>query len=201
MWKRLKSVALPPAAIHAFGAVVMLALALGFYRGIYAPLRLETADRTARIEHVGALSAHGDAVARSHRDMRTRLAELTAVAERTRERMPTEHSAGEFVEQITRLAGELDLEIEQCQTGPPLLHDTHATIEVTCRLVGSFASMCRYLAAVDQLPQFATVWRLEVTRTPNPLGYPVQVTFQLYYQIDPHDKDQQGRQQAAGGIL
>jgi Tfp pilus assembly protein PilO len=200
MLNRFKSIALPPTAIHACGAAVTFALALGLFRGVYLPLRRDTEDRSVRIERAGALAAHGDAVARTHREMRTRLAELTAVAERTRERMPTEHSAGEFVEQITRLAGELDLEIEQCQTGPPLQRDDHATIEVSCRLIGSFASMCRYLAAVDQLPQFATVWRLEVTRTPDPVGYPVQVTFQLYYQIDPHDKDQQGRQQAAGGI-
>src|SRR5262249_23926690 len=116
----------------------------------------------------------------------------TDVAKHTRERMPVEPSGSEFVEQATKLAVDLGLEVEQFQAGLPQYHDNNATIEVTCRVVGSYASICRYLAAVDQLPQLSAVWRLELGRTPDPRAYPLQVTFQLYYQLDPHDKDQQG---------
>jgi Tfp pilus assembly protein PilO len=184
--------AVPPSAVHAGGAALALALAVLFYRGLYAPLRQDVVDRGLHIERVSRLTARGDAVAREHEATKQRLAKLTAAADRTRRRMPKELSAGDFVEQATRLAAELGLTVEQCQTGPPQVHDSHATIEVSCRLIGSYASMCRYLAAIDQLPQISNVWRLELTRGSDPRRYPVQVTFQLYYQLDPHDKDQQG---------
>jgi Tfp pilus assembly protein PilO len=193
MFETLKNrTAVPHSAVHAGGAAVALALAALFYRGLYAPMQQDIADRGLRIERVSGLTARGDAVAREHEATKQRLAQLTAAANRTRRRMPKEQSAGDFVEQATRLAAELGLAVEQCQTGPPQIHDSHATIEVSCRLVGSYASTCRYLAAVDQLPQVSNVWRLELSRGSDPRRYPVQVTFQLYYQLDPHDKDQQG---------
>jgi Tfp pilus assembly protein PilO len=187
-----RRVALPPVAAHGCGAAITLALALLLYRGIYAPMQEDIEDRTLRIQRVSHLHARGDAIALEHREMKSRLAQLTAAAARTRARMPVELSAGEFVEQATRLAAELGLEVQQCQTGPPQTYEQHATIEVSCRMVGSFASTCRFLAAIDQLPQISEVWRLEVTGTTSSAEYPVQVTFQLYYLVDPHDKDSQG---------
>jgi Tfp pilus assembly protein PilO len=187
-----RRVALPPAAAHGCGAAIMLAIVALLYRGVYTPMQRDIADRSLQIERVANLHARRDAIARDHRDVKARLAVLTESASQTRARMPQELTAGEFVEQATRLAAELGLEVQQCQTGPPQAHEQHATIEVSCRMVGSFASTCRFLAAIDQLPQISKVWRLEVTGAPASAGYPVQVTFQLYYQVDPHDKDQQG---------
>jgi hypothetical protein len=59
---------------------------------------------------------------------------------------------------------------------------------VSCRFVGSYASICRCLAAVDQFPQLSKVSRLEIGSAANSLAYPAQVTFQLYYRPEPHDK-------------
>jgi Tfp pilus assembly protein PilO len=187
-----RRVALPPAAAHGCGAAITLALAALLYRGVYAPMQRDIEDMSSRIERVARLHSRGDAIAQEHRDVKSRLAVLTDAAAETRARMPRELSAGEFVEQATRLAAELGLEVHQCQTGPPQTFDQHATIEVSCRMVGSYASICRLLAAIDQLPQISKVWRLEVTGAPAASGLPVQVTFQLYYQVDPHDKDSQG---------
>jgi Tfp pilus assembly protein PilO len=193
MFKALhRRVSLPPAAAHGCGAAITLVLAALLYRGVYAPMHEEIRDRSLRIARVSKLHAQSDAISLEHRTVKSRLAALTKAAAQTRTRMPSEHSAGEFVEQATRLAGELGLEVEQCQTGPPQTHAQHATIEVSCRLVGSFASICRFFAAIDQLPQIAKVWRLDLNGATASAGYPVQVTFQLYYQVDPLDKDSQG---------
>jgi hypothetical protein len=179
------------AAVHAVGAIVALAAMVAFFQGIYAPLHSEAADRSIRIEKVRELTSFGGRIAREHRETVQRLDRLTIAAEETRGRMPTDLSTGEFVEQATRLAADLGLTVEQFQTGIPQTSADVTTIDVSCRLVGSFASTCRFLAAIDQLSQVTKVWRLDVARTANSEGYPVQVTFQLYYQVDPHDKDQQ----------
>jgi Tfp pilus assembly protein PilO len=191
-WKFTLKSSPPPAAIHAVSGSAALALAAAFYMGLYAPQRQEIADLTERAERVGALAARGEAVSSEHRRLVERLDQLTSVARRTRSRMPAEPSGGEFVEQATRLAVELGLTVEQFQTGPPQDHGDVATIDVSCRVAGSYASICRFLAAIDQLSQLSSVSRLELRRAPDPQAYPLQVTFQLYYQLDPHDKDQQG---------
>ena len=178
-------------AVHAGGGLLAL-LVLGLtYFYFYAPMRDEIVDRAGRIDRVRQLTSHGEAITREYARMVERLKQLTKAAAKTRKRMPLALSSSAFIDQTTRLAGELNLTVEQSQTGPPQIHDDHATVEVSYRLLGSYSSICQYLAAIDQLPQIARVWRLDVTRNADSEAYPVQVTFQLYYQVDPHDKDKQ----------
>jgi hypothetical protein len=191
-WKLKKPASVSHAAVHVTGAAVACTAAGAFFFGLYAPWCSELADRRERIAKVTALTGRGELIAETHRQMAQRLAELDEAAERTHRRMPRELSAGQFIELSTALAGELGVDVEQYQTETPQIHGDIATIDVSCRLVGSFASLCRYFAAIDQLPQVSRVGRLDLTRSPDPEAYPAQVTFQLYYQLDPHDKEQQG---------
>lgn len=192
MWEKLSTGRQSRHAVaHAIGATVALAVALFAYRGVVAPLMSEADEHALHADRVRLLVARGEQVAAEHRQLRERHARLTAAANQMRRRMPTDVAAGDFVERSTELASQLDVEVEQCQSGVPELHDDHATIDVACTLRGSFASICRCLAAIDQLPQASRVRRLQMAQSPESEGYPVQVTFQLYYQVDPHDKDQQ----------
>lgn len=190
-WKIQTPVAVSLWAIHATAAALTLAVAALFYGGVYAPWRRDYFDYAQGIQKVSGLTARRQAISHTHRQTVERLATLTTAAEETRKRMPLELSAGEFVEQSTRLAAELGLEVQQFDTGVPQVTEDYATIDVTCRLVGSFASLCRYFSAVDHLPQISKVSQLDLTRSSDPAAYPAQVTFQLYYQVDPHDKDPQ----------
>ncbi len=192
MWEKLAtSHESKQAAAHAIGATVALAVALLTYRGVVAPLVSEADEHALHADRVRLLVARGEQVAAEHRKLRERQTELTAVVKRMCDRLPTDVAVGDFVERSTELASQLDVAVEQCQSGVAELYDDHATIDVNCTLRGSFASICRYLAAIDQLPQATRVRRLQMAQSPESEGYPVQVTFQLYYQIDPHDKDQQ----------
>jgi Tfp pilus assembly protein PilO len=192
MWEKLStSRQSKHAAAHAIGAAVAIVVALLTYRGVVVPLMSEADEHELHANRVRLLVARSEQVAAEHRQLRERQAKLTSAAKQTRDRMPTDVAAGDFVERSTALASQLDIEVEQCQSGAAELHDDHATIDVSCTLRGSFASICRYLAAIDQLPQASRVRRLQMAQSPESEGYPVQVTFQLYYQIDPHDKDQQ----------
>jgi Tfp pilus assembly protein PilO len=179
------------AAAHVVGAAIALAVAVLVYRGVVVPLVSEADEHAMHIDRVRLLVARGEEVAAQHRQLRLRQAELTTAARQVRERMPTDAASGDFVERSTKLASQFDIKVEQCQSGLPSEHGDHATIDVNCTLRGSFASVCRYLAAIDQLPQASRVKHFEMSQSPESEGYPVQVTFELYYQVDPHDKDQQ----------
>lgn len=178
-------------AAHGTGAGVALVVLLLFYRGVYAPLQEDVAERNDRITRVSLLTARGEQFARIHRETSDRLEELRARAAAARAKMPHEISASTFVEEATRLATQFDLAVQQCTTEMPQRRDDHATIDVSYRLAGTYASICGYLAAVDQIPQMSRVTRMELARSPESDDYPLTVTFQLYYQLDPHDKDPQ----------
>ncbi len=177
--------------VHAAGAAVAVGIAALFYEGLYAPMQQEAAERAESSEQIRKLSTAGDKIAADHRQLTERLAALKQAAARTQRRMPTKVAPSSFVEQAARLAGDFDLEIRQSQTGVPQHHATHSTVEVSYVLSGSYASICRYLAAIDHLTQLTRVARLDAARSADSAAYPLQVTFQLYYQSDSHDKDEQ----------
>jgi Tfp pilus assembly protein PilO len=190
-WNLSNAVAPKPWVVHVAGAALALGIAAAFYEGLYAPMQQEIADRTARIDLVRQLSTSGDQVAADHRRLTKRLDELKQDAAKTSRRVPSKVAPAGFVAQASRLAADYGLEVRQSQTGMPQHHATHSTVDVTYQLIGSYASTCRYLAAIDQVAQLTRVARLDVERGADSLGYPLQVTFQLYYRTDPNDKDEQ----------
>jgi Tfp pilus assembly protein PilO len=179
------------AGLHAAGAALALGVVIAFYHFAYAPMHEDIAVHAERIEKVRALAVNAENVAQTNRQLTRRVRELTRAAADVRDRMPADVSASDFVELSSQLAAALDLQVQQCLSEPPQHHAGHATIDVTCKLAGSYASICRYLVAVDQLPQISRVSRFELSRTSASVGYPAHVTFQLYYQPPPNDKDRQ----------
>jgi Tfp pilus assembly protein PilO len=112
----------------------------------------------------------------------------------THKRLPKRSPADEFTTSINQLAQALNMTVAECAAGAPQALPTHSVVEVTCRLSGSFASTSRFLAAVDQLPQIAKVSRLEMSTAGNSDAYPVELTFQLYYQAELNDTEKERKQ-------
>jgi Tfp pilus assembly protein PilO len=191
MLKYFDKMAAPkPWMVHAAGAIVALAVAAVFYQGIYTPLRRDVDERTERIAQIQELSTNAVQAAADHRVLTERLDALQQAVRRTKRRMPAEASAEEFVAHAEDLAETFGLEVRETQTAMPQHHPTHSTVAVSYQVSGSYASMCQYLAAIDQLSQLTKVSLLDVERSPDSSAYPLQIEFQLYYQTVPHDKDE-----------
>ena len=188
MWTtKLQSPQSKNLALHAAGMAVVLAVAGVFYQGFYAAWGLDLKERSQQIDRLVRLSTTAEPVAREHRQLLERRNTLTAAITGVSQRMPPLAPATEFINQVTQLARTFELEVVQCTAGAPQTTATHATVEVTCKFNGSFANTCKYLAAIDQLPQIAKVSSLEMKTAGNSDAYPVQATFQLYYQPKRHD--------------
>jgi Tfp pilus assembly protein PilO len=176
-------------SVHACGAGIVLMVVVCFQQGIYAPWQRDAEARVARIDQLHRLLSTGDTVAQKHRKLSNRLAALTLAADNVHRRMPTLASPSKFIEQLTQTAASMGLEVQQCGASSPETFPDHTRVEVTCKLSGSYASICRCLAAVDQFSQMSKVTRLEVATAPDSLSYPAQITFQLYYRHQRHDKE------------
>jgi Tfp pilus assembly protein PilO len=176
--------------IHAAGAGTLAALGLGFYAWFYAPRGREIDACLKRIEQLRALMASNEQIAEEHRRLETRVTALRSAAAGSRDRMPRRVSSQEFLDKAMRIAELMDLRVELCTAAPPQSHPGHTQIEVTCRLVGGYASICRFLAAIDQLPQISKVSRLDIDTAGNSREYPTNVIFQLYYRGELNDTEQ-----------
>jgi Tfp pilus assembly protein PilO len=178
-----------PWMIHAAGGSAMAAAALAFYGLYFAPTAADIDQRVKRMEQLTVLLASNEEIATEHRRLDERLGALRGAAASTQKRMPRRLSSQEFIQQATQLADSLNLKMELCTAAAPQTLPTHSQVEVTCRFSGSYASVCRYLSAIDQLPQISKLSRLEIDTTANSDKYPVNVTFQLYYRGELNDTE------------
>src|SRR5829696_6042808 len=184
--KWLKNLRPTPWMIHAVGASTMVAAGLVFYLAFLAPTAADVQQRTDRMEQLQRLMGSSEKVARDHRELQRRLAALRQAAASTRKRMPRRTSTQDFIERATQLAATTGMQMELCSAAAPQTHKTHAQVEVTCRLRGSYASVCRYLTGIDQLSQISKVSSLEIDTDTNSDAYPIQIVFQLYYRGELH---------------
>jgi Tfp pilus assembly protein PilO len=185
----LKKVKPSPPLIHACGGGLMTVAGLAFYFGFYEPASADMRSRTARMEQLHMLMTSSEKVAGDHRQLQSRLEVLEAAAAKSRQRMPRRHSTQEFIESITQLAISNNLQVELCSAAAPETFKTHTRVEVSCRMVGGFASVCRFLADVDQLSQISRVTSFAIASAEKSDAYPVQLTFQLYYRPELNDTE------------
>lgn len=178
-----------PWMIHLIGASVVTAVGASFYFGHFLPSARDQADRRERMAQLHALMANKEQIGEEHSQLKARLAELQKRSATIRKRMPSRSPAQDFIERATQLAGLCDLDMEMCTASAPQAASTHSQVEVTCRLRGRYASICRYLAAIDQTAQVSRISRLEVSSGNDSDAYPAQVVFQLYYRSELHDTE------------
>jgi Tfp pilus assembly protein PilO len=179
-----------PWMVHACGAGAVGAIALAFYGWFFAPAGAEIEHSVKRMDQLQALMASSEQIAEEHRRLDLRLTALRSVASAIDKRIPSHVSSQEFIDRATRLAESLELKVELCSAAAPQTHATHTQVEVTCRLRGSYASVCRFLAAIDQITQISKVSHLEVDTAANSGEYPANVIFQLYYRGEVNDTEQ-----------
>lgn len=181
-------------AVHAAGAVIALAMALIGYKCVYAAWGADADESTHRIGQLRKLLTTSEQVAAEHFELSERMETLTKAVVNTRQRLPKLAPATDFTNSVNQLAQSLKMTVAECSAGAPQTLPTHSTVEVRCRLSGSYASTCQYLAAIDQLPQVAKVSRLEMKAAGNSDAYPVELTFQLYYQAELNDTEKERKQ-------
>jgi Tfp pilus assembly protein PilO len=178
-------------AVHAAGAAIALMIVLVGYKFAFAAWGADIDESTQRIDQLRKLLTASERVAAEHAGLTERMETLTKAVAATHQRLPKLGPATEFTNSVDQLATALNMTVVECAAGAPQTLLTHSTVEVTCRLSGSFASTCQLLAAIDQLAQVAKVTRLEMNTAGNSEAYPVELTFQLYYQAEVNDTEKE----------
>ncbi|MCC6492040.1 MAG: type 4a pilus biogenesis protein PilO [Pirellulales bacterium] len=185
----LQHLAARPWAIHALGGSLLAVLAATIYVGCFVPCGRDMARRAERMKQLEALLSSKEQIAEEHARLKKRLDSLRTATETTLQRMPLRSPSQEFIERAGELATLHDLKMEMCTASAPQSYRSHSQVEVTCRLSGGYARVCRFLAAIDQLSQISKVSRFEMSSGSDSDAYPTQIVFQLYYRSELHDTE------------
>lgn len=181
--------------LHLGGFLLLMVLGLCLYFLVYRPLGDLREQNLTNAERVAALLKYAPAVESRHRHLRRQLKEFERSAAITRRRIPTSADEEEFLADVDAIASELHLKVANHKIGE--IHELGKLrameVDFDCR--GSYDSICRFFAAVEQLARITKTSSFELGAVSNSFGYPFQVTFVLYYAPSTGDTREGGRSQ------
>lgn len=162
--------------IASAGALASLACAT-----LNQPLTSWRTDIARRAELVREKLSEGPALRREHAEQQRELENLMTRVEEVNRRIPDEPREGEFLADLTRLAGEYGVAIEDFRRGVSESTETHSLVSVSVNVRGDYRGICGLIEGVSKLPRLAELTQLTVRREAGDASYPVNLTYALYY--------------------
>ena len=179
-------------ALHVVGCMLVLAVVGISYGFGFATFADQQESHVARIGQLQALLHTAPEVHKLQQIQHEELDKLTLMTTAMRRRLPNKIQKQEFEKAIEQIAETVNLTMEITNWSTPKVEATHASVEITIRGTGSFASTCEFLNEINQLARITKVSSLEVESAPDSSSYPIQITFVLVYGVESHDIEEKG---------
>lgn len=163
-------------------AVVALLLAL-VYLLAFRPMVLSQEADAQRADQVEQLLTGSLQVRREHMQLTQDLEELTKRVRGSRELTPDTAMEAVFLSQATQIARDEGVEIEDFRRGKVRYLNSHSELEITLTGAGPHAGICKFLDRMQTLPRATQVRKLSINTSDDPLVYPLEVAFTLYFDL------------------
>jgi len=151
-------------SLHAAGFGVMVVLAVGPYVVAGLPITAQNAALQRSIEKTSRLLELEPNV-RARFEMLTREAEVHEQRRReVLERIPETADEGQFLAQLTELAGRCELTVQNYRPGVAEKKPTYSQMDIALGADGTYEELCRFVAGLESLPRFCRLAGLSVDR-------------------------------------
>ena len=138
--------------LHYAGLLIAVVCALAGYSFLHAPAVHSIAEVSAQIDEVMQSVQNAAVIRQQHQVVSDKLEEVTTRIANVKHRVPQDADAGEFLKQVTQLAGAEKLSIKDFHPEKPEARSGYAEMQVTLKGDGSFRSICIFMDA-------STNWR------------------------------------------
>lgn len=154
--------------------------ALGYFV-IKKPISDWRRDVSHRAELVRTRLEVGPELRSQHHERQEQLKALLTRVELVNRRVPDEASEGEFLADLSKIADDNQVTIDDFRRGGTTDTKTHSLVEVTVNARGSHRGICGLVDAVERLPRLAELTQLEIDSSDTGDNYPIRLTYALYY--------------------
>jgi Tfp pilus assembly protein PilO len=151
-------------AMHAIGAAVMVAVAVVPYVAVGLPISSQNASFQRQIDKTTRLLEFEPIVKERHDKLAREVERHEQKRREVLERIPDAADEGQFLAQITGLAGSCDLKLHNYRPGKPEKKPTYSQIDIHLDAEGTYDEICRFLAGLEALPRFCRLAGLTVDR-------------------------------------
>lgn len=183
--------------LHVLGLLVVLAIAAGAEFLLYRPIAAKASVCARRADKLQALLHNQGQVRAEHTRLGKDLAEARKQAAALEDRIPNEPREAEFLAQLSRLASEVELQIEDYRPNTIVRKPDYSVLQVDLICEGGYASICNFLDRISRLPRHSTVVSLQIDSAGGGRKYPAKISLQLYFAgHGPSDADKKGTSDA-----
>lgn len=166
---------------HLVGLACLIAILSFFYFVVHKPLATLQVETEIKVELIQIKLAEATNIRANHADTLEELTKLRAKVDVLNARVPTIPNESEFLGDISRLALDHGLRIDDFRRAPTTVEHDVPNIAVQVTGAANHRSLCEFLDAVDSLPRIALLTRLSVNPRPYEEDYPIQLNYALYY--------------------
>jgi Tfp pilus assembly protein PilO len=181
--------------LHYAGVLAAVACASFGYSFLHAPAVHAISDTAARIDDVVQSVQNAPIIRQQHQIVSEKLKEVTTRIANVQRRVPQTSDEGDFLHQLTQLAGNEKLAIKEYSPGKPEAKNGYAEMHVTLTGEGSFGSICTFVERLNKLARLSKIKELKLSAEDNRAEYPMTATLVIYFALrgDDAESAQEGR--------
>jgi len=170
--------------LHVAGLVATLGCAVLAVVAIIRPAQAKTIEVSAECARLDEFLKSASDIRAQARDIRRQIDEARARSARLAARIPNAPHEAEFLGQVTALAREVELEIQDYRPGLVRLMEKHGEMEVQLSAQGTYSAICRLLRRTEELPRLCQVNRLEIKAPQTGNLCQIDLTLVIYFAPD-----------------
>lgn len=157
------------------GAVALAAVTM------WQPVHAQSNEAAAEIVRLDELLKSAGEIRAEARDIRRRIDEAEARGVRLAARVPTAPQEAEFLGQVTELAHQVELEINDYRPGVVRLLEKHGEMEIQFSAQGTYTALCRFLHRTEELPRLCRITRLDIKAPQSGDKTQIDMTLLIYF--------------------
>lgn len=181
--------------LHYAGVLITVICASAGYSFLHAPAVHSIADVSAQIDEVMQSVQNAAVIRQQHQTVSAKLEEVTTRIASVQNRVPQDADAGEFLKQVTQLAGAEKLSINDFHPEKAESRNGYAEMQVTLKGDGSFSSICIFMERLNKLARLSKIKDLTLSSEGDMSVYPMSATLVIYFGLRASDAEsaQEGR--------
>jgi Tfp pilus assembly protein PilO len=181
--------------LHYAGVLVTVVCASTAYSCLHAPAVNGIAETSSQIDELLQSVQNATVIREQHRIVSAKLQEVTTRIANVQRRVPQNADAGEFLDQLSRVAKDEQLTIKEFHPEKQEAKDGYAEMQVTLKGEGNFRGICAFVDKLNKLARLSKVKELSMTTEDNSSEYPLSATLVIYFGLRGDDADpvQEGR--------
>ncbi len=175
--------------LHYAGVLIMVLSASAGYSLLHAPSLRAIMETSNQIDELMQSVKNAPVIREQHRIVTAKLREVTTQIANVQRRVPRDSDVGEFLTQVSELAGAEKLAIKDFHPEKPEAKNGYAEMQVKLKGEGSFGSICSFIDRLNKLARLSKIKEFTITSDTEATEYPMTATLVIYYGLRGNDAE------------